>query len=377
MARLLGVDGARGLALLGMMATHVFPEVSDAGATTLSHVVFSGRASALFAVLAGVGLALATGGATPRRGDDLRAARRGVWARAGVIAGVGMVLGLWPSGVAVILVDYGLLFVVATAFLALRTRVLLPLAALWLVLGPAASHALRPLAPEPTLAVPSLLGLLDPVDLVLELVLTGYYPVLTWTGYLLLGLAVGRSGLRRPATALVLVVAGGAVAAGAWLVSGALEDRAVAQIVAPETFQGFYGTTPTGSWWWLALREPHSGTPVDLAHTAGCAVAVLGVALLLLRWRPAALALTPLVAAGGMTLTLYTIHVLVLPVLGVVAAPTPSYVLQVVAVLAVATAWRYGAARGLLGRRGPLEQLAATASATASHRRPPAPGIET
>ncbi len=359
------------------MTTHVFPGVGADLEPTLSHVIFSGRSSALFAVLAGVGLALATGGPTPRRGDDLRAARRGVWARAGVITAIGLVLGLWPSGVAVILVNYGLLFVVATAFIALRARVLLPLAAVWLAASPVLSHLLRSVAPDPFLAVPSVLGLLSPVDLVLELLLTGYYPVLTWTGYLLLGLAVGRSDLRRPATAVVMAATGAAAAAGTWLVSGVLTERAVANGTVPEVLLSYYGTTPTDSWWWLVLREAHSGTPFDLVHTAGCALAVLGAALLLLRWRPAAVALTPLVAAGGMTLTLYTAHVLVLPVLGVVLAPAASYILQAVGVLVVATAWRSGAQRGLVDRRGPLEQLAAGASRAAAHRRPPRPGIET
>ncbi len=372
--RLLGVDGARGLALLGMMATHVYPEAALDGGVTVSHAIFSGRSSALFAVLAGVGLALATGGAEPRRGEGLRAARRGVWARAAVITGVGLLLGLWPSGVAVILVNYGVLFVVGTAVLGLPARALLPLAVVWLVGSPAVSHLLRSAAPEPSLVVPSLRDLLAPVDLVLELVLTGYYPVLTWTGYLLLGLAVGRSRLRRPGTAAVMAVAGAGAAVGVWLVSGSLSERAVAAGAVPGAALSYYGTTPTGSWWWLVLRAPHSGTPFDLVHTAGCAVAVLGAALLLPRWRPAALASIPLVAVGGMTLTLYTAHVLVLPVMGLFLEPTASYVVQVLGVLTVATAWWYGAQRGVLGRRGPLEQVAAGASRAASRRRPASSG---
>ena len=372
--RLTGVDAARGLALVGMMATHVFP-AGVAGSAALSHVLFSGRASALFAVLAGVGLALSTGGGQPRRGRALAAARRGIWARAAVIAGVGLVLGAWPSGVAVILVNYGVLFVVATAFLSLRPRTLFPLAAVWLVGAPVLSHVLRPLVPQPSFAVTSLLDVARPVGAVTELVLTGYYPVLTWTGYVLLGLAVGRSPLRSTATAAVLALVGAGVAVAAWVVSGALTATAVAAGHLPANLPTLYGTTPAGpsgvegsepSWWWLVVREPHSGTPFDLAHTAGCALAVVGVALLVLRARPAALALAPLVAAGTMTLSLYTAHVVALPLLGTVLGPTASYWLQVVALLAAATAWRAAAARGRVPRRGPLEQVAAHASAAAA-----------
>jgi len=56
--RLAGVDVARGLALLGMAAVHIFPEQSADGGLHPAYVVAAGRASALFAVLAGVGLAL-------------------------------------------------------------------------------------------------------------------------------------------------------------------------------------------------------------------------------------------------------------------------------------------------------------------------------
>src|SRR6478672_13564809 len=78
--RLRGIDAARGLALLGMMATHVLPTFgSDAQLTpTWVGLVFSGRAAALFAVLAGVGLALSTGKERPLQGSELSAARRGV-----------------------------------------------------------------------------------------------------------------------------------------------------------------------------------------------------------------------------------------------------------------------------------------------------------
>ena len=52
---------ARCLALLGMMATHVLRETDPDGTISFSQALAGGRASALFAVLAGVSLALMTG----------------------------------------------------------------------------------------------------------------------------------------------------------------------------------------------------------------------------------------------------------------------------------------------------------------------------
>jgi uncharacterized membrane protein len=100
--RLAGIDAARGLALLGMMATHLMPTFeSDAALTpTWIGLTFSGRAAALFAVLAGIGLALSTGKQRPLEGSDLAAAPRGIAERALVIAVVGLALGALELNVA-------------------------------------------------------------------------------------------------------------------------------------------------------------------------------------------------------------------------------------------------------------------------------------
>src|SRR6478752_4546806 len=110
--RLVGIDAARGLALLGMMATHVLPTFeSDPQLTpTWVGLTFSGRAAALFAVLAGIGLALSTGKERPLEGPELWAARRGIALRALVVGAVGLSLGGLDINIAVILVYYALLF---------------------------------------------------------------------------------------------------------------------------------------------------------------------------------------------------------------------------------------------------------------------------
>ena len=76
--RLVGVDVARCLALLGMVATHVLAERDPDGSLTTAQWLAGGRASALFAVLAGVSLALMTGRSTPVRGPE-RVAAPGAW----------------------------------------------------------------------------------------------------------------------------------------------------------------------------------------------------------------------------------------------------------------------------------------------------------
>ena len=62
--RILGVDAARGVALIGMMSIHIAPAIGTDGSTSTTYLIASGRSAALFALLAGVGLALASGGPT-------------------------------------------------------------------------------------------------------------------------------------------------------------------------------------------------------------------------------------------------------------------------------------------------------------------------
>jgi uncharacterized membrane protein len=365
-ARLIGVDAARGVALLGMMAVHVLPLADADGSASTPYLIAGGRSAALFAVLAGVGLALASGGTRPPRGRAWAAAAVGTLVRAALIGAIGLIVGMADSGVAVILVYYAVLFVLAIPLLPLSARILTPLAAVLAVGVPILSYAVRPSLNPPDRGNPTLSSVLgDPVGTLQTLLVTGYYPALAWTAYLCAGLAVGRLPLRSIATAWWLAGVGITLAVAASVTSALLLGPfggadALRGTLSPGTDLGqlldssFYGNTPTTSWWWLAIDTPHSTTPLDLLHTIGTSLAVLGGMLLLAR--VIAPLLTPLAAAGSMTLTLYSAHVLLLSTPFLPADATRSYVLQVVAVLVIATLWRS------TGRRGPLEALVAAAA---------------
>jgi uncharacterized membrane protein len=135
---------ARCLALLGMVATHVLDSHQADGDLALAQAVAGGRASALFAVLAGVTLALMTGGREPVRGRERLARSVGVAVRALVIAFIGLFLGDLQTGLAIILTYYGVLFLLGLPFVGLRAPALFGLAAVWLVAAPVVSQVLRP-----------------------------------------------------------------------------------------------------------------------------------------------------------------------------------------------------------------------------------------
>ncbi|HEX9228139.1 MAG TPA: heparan-alpha-glucosaminide N-acetyltransferase domain-containing protein [Arthrobacter sp.] len=386
--RLSGIDAARGLALLGMMATHVFPTFeSNAQLTpTWTGLVFSGRASALFAVLAGIGLALSTGKQQPLHGPALWAARRGIALRALVIGAVGLSLGGLEVNIAIILVHYAVLFVCVLPFLGLDVKHLLVLAAGWVLVSPAVAFLLRPwlLTAEPPLQLghnPMWEDLTSPAVLLGDLFLTGYYPVLQWITYLLIGLAIGRLALTSASVPVLLLAVGSATAVLAkWLSVVMMEDwggqAALQALLLDPSYPlesllqvNLAGVNQTGSAWWLATSAPHSGTTLDLLHTSGVAAAVVGVFLLAGRLvQGSGLdVLLPLRGAGAMTLSFYTAHLCVMASL--YGRPLPSgwtvegvYWGQAVAILVL------GGIFAALSWRGPLEWVAHAANQLGRYR---------
>ena len=344
-----------------MAAVHIFPEQSADGSLHPAYVVAAGRAAALFAVLAGVGLAILS---RSGRVGSLGQVRVAVAVRAVLLLALGLALGSVDSPPLVILQYYALLFLVAVPLLGLPVRVLAVAAVAWAGLSPLVSHLLRSTVVDRfPIAEPGGEGLL------VQLAVSGVYPVLAWTTYLLAGLAVGGLALRRRSVGVGLLLAGTALAVGARLLSAALLSAAggAAELArqTPELGRagvdralsgGLYGVTPTTDLRWLLVASPHTGTTLDLVGTTGSALAVLGLCLLVTA-RGAGL-LLPLACAGSMTLTLYTLHVLALRTHGPLLLDdrTELWLLHLAAALVLATVWRT-----LVGR-GPLEAVIAWVS---------------
>ena len=376
--RVLGIDLARGLALFGMMATHILPRIDEAGAlTVVGHL--QGRASALFAVLAGISIILST--RTVLRVPGARAwsaAAAGLVVRGALIAVIGLFLGELPSGIAIILVNYGALFILAPLFLRFPTWLLGATAWAWFLLAPLVSHAVRTgRVGDTDLVMPAFTSLAAP-DMWIGLVLTGYYPLLQWLGYIVLGMWLARLDWSDVQSRIALLLGGIAAAVLALSASTLLmnmrgrwelESLYGQQWDTGPTFVdevlllGAYGVAPADSPWWLVVAAPHSGTPVNLVQTAGTAMAVIALCLLV----GPALARGPvwlhawLSRPGSTPLSMYTLHICVLAAVADVPTllPLPSvgtltqwFLLNIAIVIAVAVLWT-----SLVSRRGPLEAI--------------------
>jgi uncharacterized membrane protein YeiB len=345
-----------------MVAAHVLDGRRPDGTLTRTDWVVDGRASALFAVLAGVSLVLL----------QRRTSRAGLAARALLVALLGLARGELETGLAVILTYYGVLFLLGLPFLGLRARSLFAWAAVWVLVAPVVSQLVRPHLPPRSGPSPAPDQLAEPGHLVAELLLTGYYPCLPWLAYLLLGMAIGRCDLRSRAVQVRLAVGGLAVAFLAFAVSrsfteqpwvlrrlvpdaGRYGDVSTADAFVDAISGGMHGTTPAGgSWAWLVVVAPHSGTPFDLVETGGSAALVIGLCL----WVVGLLgdrsrrAVAVAFGAGTMTLSLYSLHVIMRTERVWPPEEPSSFGWHVAVLLAV------GAAFVAVRRRGPLEWLA-------------------
>lgn len=370
--RLIGLDVARGIALLAMMVTHIFALGDEAGMPTWA-AVFAGRASALFAVLAGCSLVLSTRSRLAVSGR-LRDAAPSVLIRAAAIVLIGLCLGSISGLLAVILVNYGIMFALALFFLRLRAGALFAIAGVWMVLSPIVSMWVRStFLLEPSYLPMGFFDLATPETMLTDLFLTGYYPVLQWLSYILLGMAVAKLDIGRHLLALFtaglgLFVVGRGVS---WILLNVFGGDAALVAVSEmwgtdltaALFTGSYGVTPATSWWWLAIAGPHSGTPFDLLSTGGTAVMTIAVcqATAVLLGRRSWL-LAPLSAPGSMPLSVYSAHVVLLEItrrqivgnpMEVSATPgeqTLEFVIHALTFVLLPLLWKLA-----ISSRGPLE----------------------
>ena len=124
-----------------MFAAHVGPGSSGSGGLLLG--VFHGRSAALFLFLAGVSLALISGGPARSDGPTLRRSRIKIAARAGVLLVLGLSLASLGTDIDVILPVYAVLFLLALPLLRLRPRTLALLAGALAIGGPVLSYLIR------------------------------------------------------------------------------------------------------------------------------------------------------------------------------------------------------------------------------------------
>ena len=329
--RIPGLDLARGLAVIGMLAAHLFtlPEIDWTDPVTWGGIV-GGRSSILFATLAGVSISIVTAG--PRAP---RAPGRWLAWRALVLWVIGIALILTGVPVYVILPAYAILFAAAIPFVRVRTATLW----VWAV----AVALIVPWLLPPIEAAP----FWDTAPGEAVFLLTGWaYPAPLWLAFLLAGMAVGRLDLARAGVLWVT--------AGAGLVTAAVAETLAVVVPAPDGYLGQVWRT-----------SEHSGGILEVWGSGGFAIAIIALCVLLCRTILRAVVL-PIRTLGAMPLTAYSAQIVVWAVWALIALGTTSDLFgfralnlfwpMTLGIIAACFAW------ALLLGRGPLERLVDTVS---------------
>lgn len=338
-ARVIGVDTARGLALIGMFVAHVAPMAADPTSAALLGIADE-RPRLLFALTAGIGLGFVSGGVhpLPATGGVRGILRRQIAIRAVVLIAMGLLIAVTLHPLVFIILDvYGVAFLLMLPLLFLPPRTALVVGAALLAVTPAlAAFAAR----TPVVADARQTS----ARVLVDWVVSGAYPVIVWVPVMLIGLALARLDLGSRTTVGLTGLIGAATACVMLPLSTLLPGP---EIVADAA-------------WSVPVRAS-----LETLGNTGVAGAVVAVLLALTSFASPAVRRTtvavtaPVAAMGSMPLSIYTLHLVVIalavrvdPATGVPTDDSwPLLIGLVVGAMLFAWLWRR-----YLGR-GPLERM--------------------
>ncbi|GAB3695348.1 DUF418 domain-containing protein [Nocardiopsis oceani] len=320
--RLDGVDLARWIAIAGMLVVHFwvpFMDEENPVARLLEQYAW-GRSTLVFAFVAGVSLALLSGGRRPHTGKRGRITGGQI-----AVRGVALMLVGWAlnavivaaeSPLTVIITYYGLYFLMALPFLRMSAHWVTAAAVAALVIGPQLLFALRRSSETGGWMADFAVfwNGIDPAQLLvdqglLELLVFGFYPALSCLAALLAGIAVGRLDLRSQIVRLRLACAGMLIAfvayQGSW---HAWETWGIVWDLGPR--EELSGPVPTDDARWLLSSMSHTSTAPEVLGGIGVSMVLLVGCLYAAERLPRLVA--PFTAAGALALTIYVLHALLM-----------------------------------------------------------------
>ena len=394
MGRLVGLDLASALAVFGMYIVHIAPMPSagnDVGSWVYS--LAEGRSSALFATLAGFSLMLIAGRLEPKTGLAGRQAKARIAIRAVILLALGTVLAM-EYGDVIILAYYGVYFLLALLLVRLGAKTLAIIAAGIALVMPQLAFVLKMWLSD---SVQQNINAYDPLEKlssvgVLDLLLTGLYPTITWMAFVIAGMALARLDLTAATVQLRLAALGASLTVGAYGLAALLggtsavlsfgggggpsSGSGAGSMGSGSMGSGSMGSGSMGSGSGGPVQSAsdllgavsHTGTTLDTIGCLGVAILVIVGATVAIDRLPRLRRLAkPVIAVGTMSLTAYVGHFLAQsawPASG--AGTTKSWVPVLTYILGAIV---FAAIWSRFFRRGPLEYLLNAATRPAKYIR--------
>lgn len=298
--RIIGIDVARALAVIGMIIVNfkvVFGTDGNYWLKTFAHI-FDGKAAATFVVLAGVGLALMTNSAVKKQDwIKLKTARKKIIKRAGFLFVIGMsYMWIWPAD---ILHYYGIYMLISLLFIS-QTNKHIIIAILSFVLCYPLLIAMFDYETGWDFATLTYTDFWQIDGFFRNLLFNGFHPVVPWTAFMLFGLWFGKQDLYNNkylkkslwlGVITFILVQGVSILSIAWIAQG--EPTAIAQL------KPVLGTDPM--------------PPMPLYMLNGIAVSVIIIAacILLARKYESSILIVFLRKTGQLALSFYVAHVVI------------------------------------------------------------------
>lgn len=380
LGRMVGLDVARALAVFGMYIVHIGPPLSATdGVGSWVRYLADGHSSVLFATLAGFSLMLIAGRREPKTGLAGRQAKARIAIRAAVLLVLGTALAMEYGGV-IILAFYGVYFLLALPLVRLRAGTLALIAAGLALVTPQLAFALKALLSE---SVQQSVNAYDPLKAlsdvgVLDLLLTGFYPALTWMPFVVAGMTLARLDLPAPAVQWRLAALGAALTVAAYgtslLLAGKDALASMAEVGKPSAGPkpasfGSGSFEAQGAASDLLTAGPHSGTTFDIIGSVGIAILVIVSTTVLMDRLPLLRRLAkPIIAVGAMSLTAYVGHFVVQSVVDIPTGES-SQVSWLPVLTFILGAIVFAALWSRFFRRGPLESLLSASTKLAKYVR--------
>lgn len=194
--RIIGIDVARSLAMFGMLIVN-YSVITGAEAKGPSWLIkltslIEGRASALFVILAGIGIALMTKRARESNNQEqLQKARQSIWKRALLLFGLGM--GLYAIGWAGdILHYYGFYLFFLAFFIGFKKRINIIIAGVLIIVAQASQLTYDMFTGwQPNALYMEYVDFWSIRGFTRNLFINGYHPIFPWFAFILIGFVIG------------------------------------------------------------------------------------------------------------------------------------------------------------------------------------------
>ena len=298
--RVPGYDFARSLAILGMILVNfsLAMEAEENGHSLSGFIVdiCTGRASALFVVLAGIGISLMTRRAVCSQNlQELRGVREKLLKRALFLFLFGLVFSrFWYWD---ILHFYGVYFAVAACLITISSRGILFLGGASIAVKVALA-ALMEFFLNTDYSGVFTSDALYPFTVFKEILYDGLYPVFPWFAFLFFGIWLGRKNLDNPRIrnrlfALSLVI----LAGSEWL--------------SHQLMNSVYDETDGGIWSFMGLLfngTITADTPLYVVSGSASSLFIITASIMVTQRFARSFWIQPFILTGRMSLTIYVMH---------------------------------------------------------------------